>query len=82
MLATLLSIEEATAERAPSALPEMGASEERNCQKGKLTLVKYLHRTAMACQSRAELVQDSCGNRSVWVCVCCGVVCLFVCLNS
>lgn len=41
----LLFIEEATAERAPSAFPEMGASEERNCQKGELTLVKYLHRT-------------------------------------
>lgn len=74
----LLSIEEATAGRAPSALPEMGASEERDCQKGELTLVKYLHRTAMACQSREKPVQDSCGNCSVVVCVCCVVACLFV----
>lgn len=31
--------------KSTSALPEMGASQERNCQKGQLTLVKYLHRT-------------------------------------
>lgn len=39
------SIRETTAEEALSPVAAVMAAEERNCQKDKLTLVKYLHRT-------------------------------------